>query len=433
MSSIPAGHSKERLAMTLGRTKRRGLSGQAQGLMGSLGLLLALCLFVAASLTREAGPKKSQPKEKTVRSIQMINPKPYADLQATSFLPFTGKISGTVVWSRDKSPELGERIPIHLAIRNEMLIVSYGDHIEARNRNDGSRLWGRDTSGGVSFDMTSDGISTVNHANFYRLLGFDGVFGEGLRLPYLVNNPSLDFIKMDSGELRLVYHSPGSPATDRGMETIPAQMLYSRYHEKEQRFIWTFQKEGFCQDVRISSDLKQIFMASRQNIFSFPFDANSESQVRTLEMPGLMTFSLDHEGPLLVVQKSVEGLRLTSLDLSGRENWAYSQDVPGTIPHPPASAPGGRVYLMIDSVLHCFASGELAWEFSFPRPETGVWFSVLADHTILAGVSRLLMQISEDGKPLLNKPVDTPITCRPIIDEKGRVYIAGQGGIFCLK
>jgi len=368
-----------------------------------------------------------------VSNIQMINPRPYADLQATSFLPFKGKITGTVVWSQNLSPELGERIPIHLAIRAEMLIVSYGDHIEARNRNDGSRLWGRDTYGAVSFDMTPDGISTVNHADFYSLLGFDGVFGKGIWLPYLVNNPSLDFVRMVSGEMRLVYHSSGLPATEHDKESIPAQLVYSRYHEKEEEFIWTFKKTGLCQAVRISPDLRQIFMASTQEILSFPFDANSESQVRTLEIPGLMAFSLDHEGSLLVVQESGEGLRLTSLDLSGRENWAYSQDVPGMIPHPPASAPGGRVYLMIDSVLHCFESGELDWEFSFPRPETGVWFSVLADHTILAGVSRLLMQISEDGKPLFNKPVATPITCRPIIDEKGRVYIAGQGGIFCLK
>lgn len=419
--------------MTNKRTTRRGLSGQAKGLMGLLGFLLVLCLFVVAGLTRGVGPKKSLPKEKTMSNVQMINPRPYADLQATSFLPFAGKITGTVVWSQNLSPELGERIPIHLAMHNEVLIVSYGNHIEARNRNDGSRLWGRDIYGGVSFDMTPNGIGSVNHANFYRLLGFDGVFGEGLRLPYLVNNPRLDFVKMDSDELRLVYHSFGSSATEHDMEAIPAQIVYCRFHKKEQRFIWTFQKEGFCQAVRISSDLKQVFIASRQNILSFPFDANSEAQVRTLETPGLMTFSLDHEGSLLVVQKSGEGLRLACLDLSGQLNWDYAQDVPGRIPHPPASAPGGRVYLMIDSVLHYFVGGKLVWEFSFPLPETGIWFSVLADHTILAGVSHLLMQISEGGKALFNKPIDTPITCRPIMDEKGRVYIAGPGGIFCLK
>lgn len=366
-------------------------------------------------------------------NIQMINLRPYADLQATSFLPFTGKISGTVVWSQSLLPELAGRIPRHLAICGEKLIISYGDHVEARNRNDGIRIWGTDFFSGGSFDMTSDGISAVNAANFYSVLGFDGVWKERIRMPYLVDNPSLDFIKRDSKELRIVYHSPGSPATEPGMKSIPAQMVYSRYHEKDQGFIWTFQKEGSCQAVRISPDLKQIFMASRQNIFSFPFDADSDAQVRTLETPGLMTFSLDHEGSLLVVQKSGEGLRLACLDLSGQLKWDYAQDVPGRIPHPPASAPGGRVYLMIDSVLHYFVGGKLVWEFSFPLPETGIWFSVLADHTILAGVSHLLMQISEDGKALFNKPIDTPITCRPIIDEKGRVYIAGPGGIFCLK
>jgi hypothetical protein len=396
-------------------------------------LLLVLCLFVVAGLTRGVGPKKFPPKEKTMRNVQMINPRPYADLRATSFLPFTGKISGTAVWSQVISPELGGRVPTHLAICGETLIVSYGDHIEARNRNEGIRVWGSDFSSGGSFDMTPNGISSVNAANFYSVLGFDGVFGEGLRMPYLVNNPSLDFVERDSRELRLVYHSTGSPATDRGMETIPAQMVYSRYREEDQRFIWTLQKVGRCQAVRISPDMKQIIMASPQNIFLFPFDANSEAQVRTLEMPELMTFSLDHEGSLLVVQKSGEGLRLACLDLSGQLKWDYAQDVPGRIPHPPASAPGGRVYLMIDSVLHYFVGGKLVWEFSFPLPETGIWFSVLADHTILAGVSHLLMQISEDGKALFNKPIDTPITCRPIMDEKGRVYIAGPGGIFCLK
>ncbi len=368
-------------------------------------------------------------------AVQQINPRSYADLQGTSCLPVIARIAGQIVWPEEGTTEAMPQHPAHLAIHGDLVIVRYTDILEVKDRASGKRIWNRRIYPGVAFSLEPEGITTISENGDYERLGFDAEITERISVPFLLGDPipHFDLIRIDTAELTCIYHTYGEPALDHDEESIPPFFLFDRMSRHSEKGIWTLEIRGEMQGFRITSDDSRVYMATDEYFNFLPLDAKSNEEVKSLEMPGLITFSLNHSDDLLVVQDTDDGRLLRQIGSDGEDHWQIELPKGDTIWQPPASSPDGGVYLALGSKLLHIRDGEIAWEYPFPSGGRNIYITVLSDGSVLAAAGIALVHISSAGEEIITRFFERELTCRPIVDEEGRVYVGTVGGVQCLK
>jgi len=368
----------------------------------------------------------------------VVNPRPFADLLGTSYLPYSGRLRGELIWPRQETQQAttGGRIPINLSIVGDVLLVNYQGFLEARNRSDGKPLWGFELMNKAKFDVAAKGITTVNDAGYYLPVGLDGKIKkqERVGLPFLTGPSSLEYFQAQDDEVRYVYHSSSGPV-DRGEVSIPPSFAYVRYLPKTEKLIWLFGRNERALAVSITVDGSRSYAATRKHLFAIPMGGSSDSDVQVRDFENIEAFSLNHQGDLLVVDRIKKGLQLKNIGSDWKQHWAVMLPVQGEIRQPPASAPSGDIYLIIDHTLYQVSNGQTTWEYDLITTEQNALFllTVLADNTVLVSAGTALLQINSQGTVIFTKHLSDTLTCRPIMDERGYVYIGGRSGIHSLK
>ncbi len=404
------------------------------------GVLACILLAVAtlaglACISDEASGERRMVAEDKPTAASQINGQSYADLQGTSCLPLVARIEGEIVWPLEISPQVMPQHPAHLAIHDDLLIVRYIDMLEVRDRTSGKRLWSKRIYSGVAFSLEPDGITTISHDGDYERLGFDGKVSERIGVPFLLGDPIpyFDLVRIDTDELTCIYHTYGEPALDHDEESIPPFFLFDRMSRHSEKGIWTLEIRGEMLGFRVSSDDSRVYMATDEYFNFLPMNAKSNEDVKSMEMPGLVTFSLNHADDLLVVQDTDEGRLLRQVGSDGQEQWQLELPKADTIWHPPASSPDGGVYLALGSKLLHIRNGKITWEYPFPSGGRNIYITVLSDGSVLAAAGIALVHISSAGEEIITKFLEHELTCRPIVDNDGRVYVGTKGGVLCLK
>ncbi|MCK4606393.1 MAG: PQQ-binding-like beta-propeller repeat protein [candidate division Zixibacteria bacterium] len=365
--------------------------------------------------------------------VHHVNPRPYGDLAGTSCVPLQATIADQVVWPLDDSPDMTEDSPRHLAIHGDNLLVRYDSRLEARSRTTGVRIWSKEIFAGVAFSLEPDGITGMSATGFYERYGFDSEVKERFSLPILLEYPLLDFMKRKSSEWVCIYHSLGMAPRMPGDKEIPPCFVLDRIDKQTIKPIWSWQMRGVAIGFRIDSEESRVYMATDEYFDVIPLDAKSKDDVQTWEMPGLVTFSLNHSDDLLVVQDTDEGRLLRQIGSDGEEQWQVELPKADIIWHPPASSPDGGVYLALGSKLLHIRDGEIAWEYPFPSGGRSIYITILSDGSVLAAAGIALVHISSAGEEIITKFLEHELTCRPIVDNDGRVYVGTKGGVVCLK
>jgi hypothetical protein len=136
---------------------------------------------------------------------------------------------------------------------------------------------------------------------------------------------------------------------------------------------------------------------------------------------------------LLVVEKTDKGRFLHQMDPGAGKKSTVEIEKNGDIVQPAASSPHGEIFLAIGTTLFCFQNGKELWRHHFETVTQPILFTVLADNSALSVSGHFVFLTESDGKQTFEKFVIPEISCRPIIDADGRIYIGGKGGILCLK
>jgi hypothetical protein len=126
-----------------------------------------------------------------------------------------------------------------------------------------------------------------------------------------------------------------------------------------------------------------------------------------------------------------KGLEMVVTDMSGRESWRWSSEG-GASPAVTWPVVGnGRVLLLTSTALISLKEGAVEWRYEPPAARF-VHATALGDGTTLATDGPILHRIGADGNSLFVLDFEEPLTGPPIIDELGRIYVAGTETLYAL-
>ena len=158
-----------------------------------------------------------------------------------------------------------------------------------------------------------------------------------------------------------------------------------------------------------------------------------DSSVQILSVPGIVSFACDHHGNLLLVTQEEDFYFLKQYSQSGKEEWKVLLPSAGLNMQPPAVSPQGIVYVGHGTGVTAIENGTELWRKVLSGGALPVHTTVLSDNSILVGAVNTLHAINSTGEETGSKVLPGVITCRPIMDNKGRIYVAGKEGIYCVK
>lgn len=356
----------------------------------------------------------------------------YSDLRATSYLPFVGGQTGLIVWPKDSTISAAGRQPIAMATVDDKLLIRYSDFLELRQRGNGALVWGREVHFGTDLQAVAAGIITRNHSGFYQTISYDSRVFEGYFLPFLGERTHLYWVLPDSIETRYAYCSAPVPVHGPSGTPIEAAAVYARYLPEEERLLWFFERTGAPRGVRMTGDGATVCLGTLNFIDIFPANADSSTKFVSLPVENLHAVAFTHEDNLLAIDEFDSKMRLRCLDRNGAEKWAIFLKTIGTVTQPPLSAPGSRSWIAVGSTVYHFVENNLIWEYAVPA-EGQLFMTVCADNSILIACGSLFTMLSEHGQPVLNRAFTGKFTCRPLVDDQGRIFLGGTQGVLCIR
>lgn len=363
----------------------------------------------------------------------IINSKKYADAQNSSYLAVAGQLTGNQVWEA-KSLFIDDLVPAdQIAIIDSFLVLAYGNRFNVRSLNSGQSVWQKELFSGALFDLKPAGLVTVTQSGYYEILGMDQKNYNRQSLPFLTSQTMLYFSRARDKEMAYCYQTYPTATNSPTDKFDGPEFTFSRFDIKINNFIWQFVKKEDLIDALVAPDGSFYCIATLNHIYLIEAEAVSDKAVITINLEEVTAAALDHQGNILVIQNIEEGQFLKSFDRQGHPIWQFPLDRAELTGQPPACHPDGAIYLVLNNRLLKIDKGQEIWSCQLMAESGETVITVLEDGTILAAAKTILMQISPDGEIMMNKVVPEPITCRPIMDKNGLIYIAGATGIRCLR
>ncbi|MGB5105954.1 MAG: hypothetical protein WBP42_04480 [Candidatus Zixiibacteriota bacterium] len=356
----------------------------------------------------------------------------YSDLRATSFLPFVAGQTGLIVWPKDSVVSAGGRQPIALATIDDKLLVRYSDFLELRQRGNGALIWGREVHFGTDLQAAQSGVITRSYSGFYQTISYDSRVFEGYFLPFLGERTHLNWVLPDTNETRYAYCSAPVPVHGPSGTPIEAAGVYARYLPEEERLLWFFERTGAPRGARMTGDGSTVCLGTLNFIDIFPANADSTTKFASLPVENLHAVAINHEDKILAIDEFEGQMRLRCLGRDGAEIWANILKSIGAVSQPPISAPGARCWITVGSTIYHYVENKLIWEYSVPA-EDKLFVTACADNSLLIACGSLFTILSEQGLPVLNRVFAGKFTCRPLVDDQGRIFLGGSQGLLCIR
>lgn len=387
-------------------------------------------LLVLLGSTACAGSRAQNPER---NSSAMMNTTRFGDWQNRSHLPVQGRLGDEIVWSRASLDERHQRTPLHLGLRDGQVLVQYPTILAALDRA-GVPQWQVPASTHFEFHMDDRGIGTLNANGRYTLRQFDGREGMSLLLPLMSEIVRLVYSHQKGDELRYVFSSEPTPVNAPGMESSDPAMVYHRLAYDSGDLRWMYHAEDSLLTVLRDEAGEWIYLVGGHGIHVLPSDATDPSGVRVIEATEVEIASLDANDRLLAVLRDDDGRFLRCLDAGGDTVWQVDLGEDPLGAQPPAGVDGDRVLLLAGGELRSLVAGVQEWAYAIPPTGDEVArFTVLADGGVLLAAGSNLIQLHADGTEMVRVPVDSPLTCRPVMDDQGRVYVGARAWIRCYR
>lgn len=393
--------------------------------------ILALPVFAKkTSITQEG-------KHKMTQSI-IINGKRYANWQNSSFLPVSGNLKGNELWNSSPAKQYSDDSPYLLCLGNSTLISAYIKGINARNSHTGDLNWAKEFINLCDFVLDTEGIWVASPGDAFYKISLQNIKINEVKIVLFSDYPKLLYLQPDKDNYLYVYNRyPSSfdkPELDDGF-TI------TNLNVNQRKIDYEYYTKTIATWFTLSNDNKNCYIATAYLLYSFPLSIKSDKDINKIDFPFIISISVYSDGNLIVCQDTdknkkiptPQNKRILSLSPQGKINWEVPINEFSKSGQPPAFAPGGNIYYCAGNTLLCIKEGKIEWEYELTTGITEIYLTVLKDQSVLVAALNMLSYISSDGK--LIKSVVNPfvITCRPIMDTEGKIYIAGKQGIRCLE
>ncbi|MEW5995155.1 MAG: hypothetical protein AB1744_12275, partial [Candidatus Zixiibacteriota bacterium] len=325
---------------------------------------------------------------------QTLNGFAFSDVMGSSYLPVSGRITGSEVWSAPTPDTSQRRPPMALGLHGDLVVASYGTLLAVFDRNTGQLQWSREIRGNHLFAMNDAGIVTLDHAAYYILLGYDGQPVEEAYLASVNPETFLHFVVgLPDAMLYCVEEFP-EPVSDPSEDPAPPVSRCVRYLPRTMHTVWELVLPVNLIGVRAVPDLSRMYVAAANTLFTFSTEQASEKGPVKVELPGAARLSVDHQGNALALCLAKDSSILKCLAPNGTTQWEVSFDGVNVMRQPPASSPDGYIYLMIGSELHQVRDGRRGWSLKLPVDAAQAWLTILSDNSVLMTAGESLFHIS---------------------------------------
>ncbi len=376
-------------------------------------------------------------KHKMTQSV-IINEKRYANWQNSSFLPVIGTLKGDELWN---TPILKQYIgdsPYHLCMGDNCLIAVYIKWVDVKQQSTGYRIWTREFYNLSDFTLDTEGIWVVSPNDSFYKISVQNNKTEEVNIVFFSDYPKLLFIQPDKDNYFYIYNRfPSSfdkPVLDEGF-------IITTFNATERKIHFEYNENTIALCSVLSNDKKECFLAAAYHLYSFPIPASSEKDINKINFPFIKSLSVYTDGNLIAAQdidqyKKIpepKNKRIVSLTPKGKINWEVPINELSKSGQPPAFAPGGNIYYCAGNTLISIKEGDVEWEYEITGGNTEIYLTVLQDQSVLVAALNMLHHISQDGELITSVINPFVLTCRPIMDTDGKVYIGGKEGIRCLE
>lgn len=371
-----------------------------------------------------------------VEKKQIINGRMFADERNTSYLPFTIKLNGEVIWPKNSEVVglLPNSIPFQLFILDDFLYVGYNNSLQCLKKGTGEQVWTKPLFKCSWHALDPSGFITVTPANYLERIDLFGKIVSSNMLIGMTTNSSLVWVREKDGIISFVMNSSGNKYAGPGIPKIPPSMMYYRNDKKREQVLFNFARvNDMAKTVCVSGNDKQLYVACSNVICEIPFDVKDSESINEIIIDSILQMSLTHDDALLIVTLHDDMVFLQQMKVAGKTDWSIELDRKGSLWQPPASTPDGHIFLTLGTTLYAIKDGKKMWTAELPNMGGKIFITALADNSLLVQCSHWIAHFSSEGKILIEKTIVGELTCRPIVDEKGNLYIGGKGGISCLR
>ena len=365
----------------------------------------------------------------------MINPHPLGDTRNSASVPYTAQLKGETLWKTGTTQKTNPQPARQLAIKDDFLVVSYGPSVGLHQRASGQAVWSWQIGSNFKFQMTPDGLATVDHAGFFRILHFDKTFSDPLSLPFLDDQTVLFFITRSADEIRYCFALMPLPTNSPDDMAVGPQFYYLRYSPKNRDIRWEFSKESEMLDLLHDIPGNRLCVIANNGLYVFPADAQNETSVLSVQFEAVLGASLDAGGRIIIAAREMgqPNFSVMALESDLKPSWRFDLGPNPILLQPPCPMPDKSITLLMGKELVNIAAGKRTWAVTIPGYTDRAFLTVLKDGDFLVAAGPLLTQFTPQGQKRHSAILEETITCRPIVDEDNRIYVAGTKGVYCLK
>ncbi|HVP07505.1 MAG TPA: PQQ-binding-like beta-propeller repeat protein [Candidatus Acidoferrum sp.] len=126
-----------------------------------------------------------------------------------------------------------------------------------------------------------------------------------------------------------------------------------------------------------------------------------------------------------------KGLELVVTDMDGKEIWRWSSQGKAVAAVTWPIVGNGMLYILTASTLFAFKDGKLLWRY-YPDKASFCHATALGDGSVLITDGPILHRTREDGSSAFVLDFEDMLVAPPIIDELGRIYVAGKETLYAL-
>jgi len=371
--------------------------------------------------------------EDQLSSKNLVNYKIYSNDQNNSYLPYDSKYSFELKWQKPNLFSGDQLIPLHIALKDSLILIWYGSRIDLRSKVDGESLWKNEILPIAEFDLKEEGLITIDNFGYYKIINLENRDSEKFSLPFLSIQSRLLFSERNGEAISYCYQAIPTPTNSPGDNFSGPEFIFSKFLPDKRKFIWQFVRNEIVKAVLRTTDKKTTLIVTEDNIYNFDSEATSDKHVKNIKFSKIIGASLNHsEDLLLYIENEEKKVELKNVTLEGNIIWSYTlENVPSF--QPPASHPEGNIYIVSGNNLECIRDGKRTWSFQLPSTPGKALITIIKDASVLVSSELFLLHISIEGDLLSKNLFDFPITCRPVIDSDGNIFFATQQYIYCMK
>jgi outer membrane protein assembly factor BamB len=371
-------------------------------------------------------------------AMSIINARKFGELCNNALVPYTTTIQGATVWKSATPLPLNPQPASCLSIAGNTLFVVYNaGAIAGFDKNSGAHLWTVETRGQTEFTHAPQGVIDIGEGSILAYIGASGKKATSVRLPF-AGDGRFCSLQQSGKEFRYSYQLPPRQTNAPSDQVVGPAWSYLRYAPDDaDDFRWEIIKPGFLRNAFFNQTQSLLCVVGDTCFYILTTDGTSDKDCRTIACQASFCGGFTEKNDLLAVltEKVVKGnsftaqTSLSAFDLNGKKVWSYLlPDDPRTA-QPPAAIGDGEAAVLIGNELKLISAGTQRWSFEMPCDWQSACFTVLKDRSILAAAGNQLIHIAPDGKEIKRVLSEDYITCRPIVDEKGTIFVAGAAGI----